>query len=128
MLELKTVLVAARRWGASWSGSHVLVRSDNFATVAAINNTTTRSPPLLAIVKELFWLSVQYNFRLSSKHLPGKLNVFSDKLSRLHEVFSANSARVMLQGSSPDCVLCKGKMTYSAYMSLQRWWKEAWSY
>jgi hypothetical protein len=127
VLELKTVLVAARRWGASLSGSQVLVHSDNFATVAAINNTATRSPALLAIVKELFWLSVQYNFRLFSKHLPGKLNVFSDKLSRLHEVFSANNACVMLQGSSPGCVLCKGKMSYLAYMSLQRWWKEAWS-
>jgi hypothetical protein len=127
VLELKTVLLAAKRWGSSWSGSHVLVRSDNFATVAAINNTTTRSPPLLAIVKELFWLSIQYNFRLSAKFLPGKLNVFSDKLSRLHEKYSALIACMMLQGSSPDCVVCQGKMSYSSYASLQRSWKEVWS-
>jgi hypothetical protein len=129
VLELKTVLVAAKRWGPLWRGSHVLVRSDNFATVAAINNTTTRSSELLVIVKELFWLSVEHNFRLSAKHLPGILNVFSDHLSRMHDVSSANNAHCLLLGSTSSAnVYCQGKMTYGAFMSLQRSWAVDWSY
>ena len=72
VLELKTIIIAAKRWGASWSGRHILVRSDNMAAVAAINNTTSRSADLLKIVKELFWLAVEFNFKLSAKFLPGK--------------------------------------------------------
>jgi hypothetical protein len=120
VLELKTVLVAAKRWGSLWSGRHVLVRSDNFSTVAAINNITTRSPAMLAIVKELFWLSVEFNFRLSAKHLPGKLNVFSDQLSRLHDFSTAINAHCMLLGSSIEIVCCQGKMSYGAYIFLQK--------
>jgi hypothetical protein len=124
ILELQTVLVAAKRWGPSWSGCHLLVRSDNFATVAAINNSTTRSPGLLSIVKELFWLSVQYNFRLSAKHIAGTLNIFSDNLSRLHNRYNAAIAHDMLTCSVPGVIVCKNQMSYAAYVFLQNAWTE----
>jgi hypothetical protein len=62
VLELLTILLAAKRWGKYWSGLHILVRSDNMSAVASINRTTSRSGPLLLLVKELFWLSVLYDF------------------------------------------------------------------
>jgi hypothetical protein len=126
VLELQTVLLAAKRWGRAWSGSHVLVRSDNCATVASIKNTTTRSPDNHRIVKELFWLSVQHDFKLSAKYLPGKCNVLSDKLSRLHEMYSANLAHYLLLGPSSDVLLCGSKMSYASYVFLQRSWAVNW--
>jgi hypothetical protein len=126
VLELQSVLVAVRRWGPLWAGKHICVRSDNAATIAAINNTTSRSPALLLIIKELFWLTVEHNFRLSAIHLPGKLNVMSDKLSRLHVREEACNAIELLTGSSNNIVCCRGKMSKTAYMSLQESW--AWSY
>jgi hypothetical protein len=51
------------------------VLSDNVAAVQAINNGTSRCMELWEIIKELFWLSVDYSFKLSAKHIEGKLNV-----------------------------------------------------
>jgi hypothetical protein len=125
VLELQSVLVAVQRWGHLWEGRHICVRSDNAATIAAINNTTSRSPALLLIIKQLFWLTVEHNFRLSAIHLPGKLNVLGDKLSRLHVKEDACFAIELLTGSRHNVVCCKGKMSELAYVSLQESW--AWS-
>jgi hypothetical protein len=118
-------LVAAKRWGASWAGRHVLIRSDNAATVAAINNTTSRSPDLLLLIKELFWLSVEFDFRVSAKYLPGVDNILSDRLSRLHSIYNANVAFFLLYGFS-KCACCNYHMSYRAYLSLQKSWETAW--
>ena len=126
VLELQTVLVAAKRWCKLWKGCHIQVKSDNVATIAAINNTTSRSPALLKIVKELFWLSVEFNFRLSVKYLPGVDNVLSDKLSRLHNIHSANIAFYLMYGFSIPVFCCNQNMSYGAYLSLQRSWEMAW--
>jgi hypothetical protein len=96
ILELQTVLEAAKRWGSRWSGLHILVRSDNAATVAAVNRGTSRSVGMLSIIKQLFWLSVEFDFRLSAQHLPGRLNVLSDCLSRLDVFDSAVLAKSFL--------------------------------
>jgi hypothetical protein len=121
VLELKMVLEAARRWGAAWQGSHILVRSDNVAAVQAINNGTTRCMELWEIVKDLFWLSVEFNFKLTALHIEGKLNVLSDRLSRMDMLDVAHDVKSMV---SPFCsvLLCKGHMTYATYLLLQKCW------
>jgi hypothetical protein len=126
VLELRMVLEAARRWGSRWRGSHILVRSDNVAAVQAINNGTTRCLELLDIVKELFWLSVRFSFRLSAAHIEGKLNVLSDRLSRMHDVTSAREVKQLLFGSEYITLYCKYHMSHASYMSLQESWKGAW--
>lgn len=121
VLELLTVLVAAKRWGHLWQGDHIIVRSDNMATVSAVNHSTSRSPELLSLVKEIFWLSVRFNFRLSAVHIPGKLNVLSDHLSRLHCVQDALTATSMLCPEF-NVLVCKGHMSYASYLYLQEAW------
>jgi hypothetical protein len=122
VLELKTVLVAAHRWGHLWYRRHIIVKSDNMSAVAAVNNSTSRSPELLLLIKQLFWLSVEYNFRLSAEYLPGKLNFLADGLSRMHEKFHANYAMYLLTGNSLNCLPCRYHMSYKAYLSLQMAW------
>jgi hypothetical protein len=111
--------------GSQWRGSHILVRSDNVAAVQAINNGTTRCSELLDIVKELFWLSVKFSFRLSASHIEGKLNVLSDKLSRMHEITSAKKVKQLLYGSEYVTLCCKNHMSYASYIYLQESWRVA---
>jgi hypothetical protein len=121
LLELQSVLVAARHWGHLWGGSHVLVHSDNVSTVASINKSTSRSPEMMSIVRELFWCAV-YNFKLSAAYLPGKLNIISDRISRLHEYDSANDACILLFDGVQFPILCNSHMSQIAFFALQSRW------
>ena len=51
--------------------------------MAFINNGTCKNPLAMSWLSEIFWLSVRYNFHLGERHLPGKLNKNSDRISRL---------------------------------------------
>ena len=125
ILELQTVLLAARRWGHLLAGRHILVRSDNVSTVSAVNRSTSRSSDMMKIVKELFWVSVEYGFKLSAKHLPGKLNVLADCLSRLDSVFTANRANFLLSGAVNVMLYgCCSHMSYGSFLLLQKMWSE----
>jgi hypothetical protein len=89
-------------------------------TVASINKGTSRSVGLLAIVQKLFWLSVEFGFKLTAAYLPGHLNILSDWISRLHEVDSAWEAKELL---STDLELeSNGHISYEAYLWLQTCW------
>jgi hypothetical protein len=125
VLELMCVLVAVQRWGHLWSGQHIMVRSDNCSTVASINNTTSRSSEMLVIVKELFWLSVKYNFLLSASFIPGKLNILSDRISRLEDISCAREAYQMLKSSEGELIACNGHMSYDTFVSLQDVWQKS---
>jgi hypothetical protein len=122
IFELKTVLESAKRWGPRWAGLHIQVRSDNTATVAAINKGTSRSEDLLSFVHELFWLSVKFNFKLSARHISGQCNVLADRLSRLDSVSEAHDARLILTNFTQDIVSCKSHMTPISFIYLQDCW------
>ena len=126
LLELQSVMIAVRRWGHTWCGKHLRVVSDNVATVAAVNNSTSRSEQLMPIVRELFWSSVEHSFRLSAIHIPGKDNLLSDRLSRLHDSSAALDARYLLTLNNFDIVVCKNHLTWDAFVSLQSHWLEDW--
>ena len=120
VLELQVVHVAAEKWAKKWRGKHIVVRSDNAATVASVNKGTSRSVELLGIVQKLFWLSIEFGFRLSAVHLPGRLNILSDRISRMDNVESANEAKFYLTNES-ELEVC-GHMTYESYLWLQESW------
>jgi hypothetical protein len=70
------------------------------ASVYAINKGTSRSEDLLAIIHQLFWLTVKYKLKLSASHIAGGLNIASDRVSQLHSIQEACEARALLS----DCV------------------------
>jgi hypothetical protein len=125
VLELKTVLESAKHWGSCWLCMHVQVRSDNMATVAAINKGTSRSEDLLSVIQEMFWLSVKLNFRLTASHIPGKINILADRLSRLHLLPEAHEARLLLANFSQDIISCRSHMTPITFIYLQDCWNRA---
>ena len=99
VLELLTVLVAARRWGHRWDGTHIRVLSDNSATVFAINKGSSRSPKFMLCLRELFWLGVVHNFRITASHIKGEHNIVADMVSRLDEPENLRKFINMFAGS-----------------------------
>ena len=83
--ETLSILLAARRWGPIWSNSVVTVYTDNTTAKAAINKATSSNKMVMTAIRELFWLSVTYNFQLVAVYVPGKLNTLADAISRLHQ-------------------------------------------
>jgi hypothetical protein len=117
-----TVYLAADRWAPCWAGKHIVVRSDKSATVAAINKSTSRSSDLLPIVKELFWLCVKCNFKLTASFIPSKLNILADYLSRLHKMENVCLAKSFLLPSMYDVLYCKFYMSFKCFLLLQALW------
>jgi hypothetical protein len=86
-----------------------VVQSDNISTVFAVNKTTSHSAEMSGVIKQLFWGSVYHGFKLSALFLPGKLNVVSDRISRMHVFQSACEARELV--SHTPVLNCYGHMT-----------------
>ena len=125
VLELLTAKIAVERWGHLWSGLHIKVRSDNQATVAAINKATSRSSELLAIVSDLFWMSTKFDFRLSASFIPGVENILSDRVSRMTSLKEACEASWLLSGFSGRVMECKGHTSFVSFLYLQERWEES---
>ena len=86
-LELKAVLLALRRFQHLVQGKAVLVATDNTTVVAYINKEGgMRSGSLCALLWRLLcWCSLRHVV-LKARHVPGRLNVIADKLSRQGQV------------------------------------------
>ncbi|KAL9981545.1 hypothetical protein ACROYT_G010257 [Oculina patagonica] len=83
--EVLAQTLAASRWAPYWRNQHVIIHSDNVAAVHIINKGSTSNPLVMCALRNLFWLSANYNFRFTAVHIPGKSNVLADAVSRLHQ-------------------------------------------
>ncbi|KAL0191697.1 hypothetical protein M9458_014395, partial [Cirrhinus mrigala] len=82
-LELLTVLLALRRFQPLIQGKHMLVRSDNTATVAYINHQGGVRSFRMSQLAHHFLLWSQHRLRsLRATHIPGDSNCVADSLSR----------------------------------------------
>lgn len=81
-LEVLPVLLAARIWGSEWRGRHVVAWVDNKPAVSVFNFGSSDNPVIMGWLRELFALSAEHNFRITARHLPGRINVLADRLSR----------------------------------------------
>lgn len=81
-LEFFPVVVALTLWGESLSGKRVLIRSDNQAVVAIINNQTSKCPHIMKLVRFFVLQCLRKNVSFKAKHIPGVENNIADALSR----------------------------------------------
>ncbi|KAI2668058.1 ORF V: Enzymatic polyprotein [Labeo rohita] len=82
-LELLAVLLALRRFWPMIQNKHVLVRSDNMATVAYINHQGgVRSFRMSQLARHLLLWSQHRLRSLRATHIPGDANRVADSLSR----------------------------------------------
>ena len=116
-LELLVVLMAARRWGHLWKGKHIKVRCDNSAACNAINKGSSRSERFMDCLRELFWISVYHDFRVTAVHIKGTLNTAADIVSRLHE----QSMKPLFESlfMPIKSILCTAHMSIPVFLSFQ---------
>ena len=84
----------------------------------AINNGYFRSPEFMGILRELYWQSVRFDFRVTAVHIKGEQNIVPDMISRLHEEKSMYSfvKLLILNNVSLDF---SNHMSINAFMSVQ---------
>ncbi|KAL0195636.1 hypothetical protein M9458_009212, partial [Cirrhinus mrigala] len=82
-LELLDVFLALRRFRQMLRGEHVLVRTDNMATVAYINHQGgLRFHHMSQLARHFLLWSLKWHKSLRAVHIPGELNRAADALSR----------------------------------------------
>ena len=82
LLEIYPIYLALVFWGHLLSNKCVMIMSDNQAVVYILNNYTSKDPIIMIIVRLIVLTCMQYNIYIRSEHLPGKLNILPDLLSR----------------------------------------------
>jgi hypothetical protein len=81
--ELLAVVTACACWGELLSGRRVLLECDNSSVVFCVNQGTSKSPPVMDLIRNLFFIAARFSFDLRLVHVAGVDNVAADLLSRL---------------------------------------------
>lgn len=76
------IVLALEVWSVHFKNKKVLFLSDNMAVVEVINKKSSRDKSLMKLLRRLVLVSLQCNIHFRAKHIPGKLNVTADRLSR----------------------------------------------
>ena len=86
-LELKAVLLALKKFEQQCWGQIILIATDNTTVVSYINKEGgMRSGSLCALLWRLLSWCHRRQIVLRARHIPGRLNVIADKLSRSTQV------------------------------------------
>ena len=80
--ECFNLLVSVRCWADHWRGQTVLIYSDNWATVCAVNSGRAEDPLMRGALRELWLLAANWDIDLRVRHRPGVELVIPDLLSR----------------------------------------------
>ena len=83
--EVLALAPAVDIWGPVWRGRRVYVYSDNQAAVGIMNRGTAKNPFVMSVLRDIFWKSVYYDFRIQAIYYPGRQNIVADAASRLME-------------------------------------------
>ena len=76
------ILAALRVWQNSWINKKVAIACDNLAVVQILNSGKTRDLTLAAIARNIQFQVAIMNVNLKVSHIPDKVNVIADLLSR----------------------------------------------
>lgn len=81
--ELFPIVLAIEVWGNQMANRSICFNCDNEALVHVLNKQSSTEKNVMFLIRRLVLLSLQFNVLFSAVHLPGKLNILSDALSRL---------------------------------------------
>lgn len=85
-LELYPIYALISFFGGQVAGKRVTIYSDNLPLVHALNSHTSRSTLVMSLLRPLIFTLMTQRIKFSALHIPGKLNVLCDRLSRQQEV------------------------------------------
>ena len=80
--ELYAIVAACATWGAEWTRKRILFHCDNLSIVDCLKSGSSRSPPVMSLLRALFLVCAQHSFTMSAKHIPGVANNIADAISR----------------------------------------------
>ena len=63
----------------------VMCNSDNTQVVVGLNTGKSDNPVAMSLLRRIFWLCVINNCYIVASHIPGRLNVEADSLSRIKD-------------------------------------------
>ena len=66
--ETLAIIFAAKRWHQLWANNH----SDNKTAVNIINKGSTPNQTIMTELRQLFWLSALFDFRITAQYIKGK--------------------------------------------------------
>ena len=81
--EVLALVPAVCLWGHMWRGKRVWIHSDNQTAVSIFNRGTARDPWVMDALRNIFWASAYFNFRIKAVYYPGCQNIVADAASRL---------------------------------------------
>ena len=79
--ELFPIVVAFAMWHPLFKGKHLQFWCDNESVVSIVNLWHSKAPPIMELVRKLVLLSMEHNFLVWARHVPGVLNEIVDALS-----------------------------------------------
>ena len=82
LLELLAIVAAVETWAQELAGKHIILRSDNAATVAFINKMKSDIPAAMDLLRQVSKTCLSFQIWLKAEHLAGVLNVDCDHISR----------------------------------------------
>ncbi|XP_074522596.1 uncharacterized protein LOC141787817, partial [Halichoeres trimaculatus] len=82
LYEIYPIAVACHVWGHLWHRKRIAVLCDNQAVVEIINKGRSSSCAIMPFMRRITWLSVNLNFIITARHVPGQFNAIADSLSR----------------------------------------------
>ena len=83
--ETLSAISAVYKWAHKFRNKHIIIYTDSMTTRAILNKGAARESFIMYHLRNVFWLSVLYDFTIECKHIAGTTNIFADSVSRLHE-------------------------------------------
>ena len=80
--ELFPIVLALELWGQELSNQKVIFHCDNMSVVNIINKQSSRSKPVMCLVRKLVLSCLVHNIVFKAKHIEGSKNIIADALSR----------------------------------------------
>ena len=99
--EMLTVMVAVKHWFSDLANLRVKIFVDNQAVVALLNYGISRSPFLVACLREIQFYLASFNIELRAEYITSKNNVLADTCSRAfsNEIFYKNFNDMLNNGT-----------------------------
>ena len=80
--EIVPIVIACAVWGPAWATKSVTVHCDNEGAVAVVNSGYSRIPPIMHMLRCLFFIRAYHQITLRAVHVPGRENDLADAISR----------------------------------------------
>lgn len=80
--ELLPIVISCAVWGPQWCCKLVLNQCDNMAVVDIMKAQRSKDPTIMHLLRCLHFICAYWEIELRVEHIPGKMNVVADAVSR----------------------------------------------